>query len=65
MARISRPIPIPQRREQIISAYASFARYLVGRVALRTATLSEEDLLGQALIGLPRGRQTATIPSRA
>ncbi len=44
--------PDAARREQLISAYASFARYLVGRVAIRTSTLSDEDLLGQALIGL-------------
>ena len=44
--------PDAARREQLIAAYASFARYLVGRVAIRTSTLSEEDLLGQALIGL-------------
>ncbi len=39
-------------REQIVSDFAPFARYVVGRVGIRTATLSEEDLLGQALVGL-------------
>jgi RNA polymerase sigma factor FliA len=39
-------------RERIVTEFAPFTRYVVGRIGIRTATLGEEDLLGQALVGL-------------
>ncbi len=44
--------PNDKLREALIAEYASFARYVASRVAIRGATLSEEDLLGQAILGL-------------
>jgi len=44
--------PTEEERERLISEYAPFARYVASRVAIRGATLGEEDLLGQAILGL-------------
>lgn len=45
----------PALREQLITEYAPFVRYVVGRMAVsapRAGALSEEDLIGEAIVGL-------------
>lgn len=44
--------PTPIAREQLITEYAPLARYVVDRLPFHSPQLPEEDLVGQAVIGL-------------